>query len=95
MASNPTCKGETEAVIDFPLHTDHGLGLESSLSGACGLEAHLKPYTHTHRAAIPQPKIHAMCCRETGQPQTLLSYECRLTGPVGWTQGRARKGVGI
>lgn len=48
MASNPTCKGETEAIIDFPLHIDHGLGLESSLSGACGLEAHLKPHTHTH-----------------------------------------------
>ena len=48
MASNPSCKGETEAVIDFPLHTDHRLGLESSLSGACGLEAHLKPHTHTH-----------------------------------------------
>lgn len=49
MASNPTCKGETKAIIDFPLHTDHGLGLESSPLGACGYwEAHVKPHTHTH-----------------------------------------------
>ena len=36
MASNPACKGETKAVIDFPLHTDHELGLESFPSRACG-----------------------------------------------------------
>ena len=48
MASNPTCKGETKAIIDFPLHTDHGLGLESSPQGPVATGRPTSSHIHTH-----------------------------------------------
>ena len=48
MASNPTCKGETKAIIDFPLHTEHGLGLESSPQGPVATGRPTSSHIHTH-----------------------------------------------